>query len=195
MQDFSYDPFDPAVMADPLPYYRTLRDEHPVYYVPKWDTYALSRFEDIWDVLALNDGTFVASEGTLPAATVLAHHNDGPVPIRRCTRCRFTRTSTRRSTRTSAVAFGSVAAEAGDQLADRIRELANERLDVLLAQGRFDLTQDYGGIVAASMVCELVGLPVELAPDVLATVNAGSLAKPGDGVDVANARPGLIWST
>ena len=80
MQDFSYDPFDPAVMADPLPYYRTLRDEHPVYYIAKWDTYALSRFADIWEVLEINDGTFVASEGTLPAATVLAQHNDGPVP-------------------------------------------------------------------------------------------------------------------
>ena len=79
MQDFSYDPFDPAVMADPLPYYRVLRDEHPVYYLPKWDTYALSRFADIWRVLEINDGTFVASEGTLPAATVLAQHNDGPV--------------------------------------------------------------------------------------------------------------------
>ena len=80
MQEFSYDPFDPAVMADPLPYYRVLRDEHPVYYVDKWDTYALSRFADIWQVLEINDGTFVASEGTLPAATVLADHNDGPVP-------------------------------------------------------------------------------------------------------------------
>ena len=29
MQDFSYDPFDPAVMADPPPYYRVLRDENP----------------------------------------------------------------------------------------------------------------------------------------------------------------------
>ncbi len=72
LQDFSYDPFDPAVMADPLPYYRVLRDEHPVYYIDKWDTYALSRFADIWAVLEINDGTFVASEGTLPAATVLA---------------------------------------------------------------------------------------------------------------------------
>lgn len=78
--DFSYDPFDPAVMADPLPYYRVLRDHHPVYYVPKWDLYALSRFDDIWEVLAVGDGTFVASEGTLPAANVLAHHNTGPVP-------------------------------------------------------------------------------------------------------------------
>src|ERR1700682_1632082 len=79
LQDFSYDPFDPAVMADPLPYYRLLRDEYPVYYIDKWDTYALSRFADIWGVLEINDGTFVASEGTLPAATVLANHNDGAV--------------------------------------------------------------------------------------------------------------------
>ena len=28
-QDFSYDPFDAEVMADPLPYYRTLRDRVP----------------------------------------------------------------------------------------------------------------------------------------------------------------------
>jgi cytochrome P450 len=77
-------------------------------------------------------------------------------------------------------------------LADRIRTLANERLDELLPRGSFDLTQDYGGIVAASVVCELVGLPADLAPDVLATVNAGSLAQPGSGVEVANARPGYL---
>ncbi|HEX2399354.1 MAG TPA: cytochrome P450, partial [Mycobacterium sp.] len=70
--------------------------------------------------------------------------------------------------------------------------LANERLDELLPRGTFDLTQEYGGIVAASVVCELVGLPVDLAPEVLATVNAGSLAQPGSGVEVANARPGYL---
>jgi len=193
LQDFSYDPFDPAVMADPLPYYRVLRDEHPAYYIDKWDTYALSRFADIWQVLEINDGTFVASEGTLPAATVLANHNAGPVPdpplhpmpfhanfdapiydtVRRCTSSQF---------RPKSVAG----------LADRIRTLSNERLDELLPRGSFDLTQEYGGIVAASVVCELVGLPVDLAPEVLATVNAGSLAQPGSGVEVANARPGYL---
>jgi cytochrome P450 len=193
LQDFSYDPFDPAVMADPLPYYRVLRDEHPVYYIDKWNTYALSRFADIWGVLEVNDGTFVASEGTLPAATVLAQRNDGAVPdpplhpmpfhanfdapiyedVRRCTASQFRPKSV-------------------SQLADRIRTLANERLDELLPRGTFDLTQEYGGIVAASVVCELVGLPADLAPDVLATVNAGSLAEPGSGVEVANARPGYL---
>jgi cytochrome P450 len=164
-----------------------------VYYIDKWDTYALSRFADIWGVLEINDGTFVASEGTLPAATVLANHNDGAVPdpplhpmpfhanfdapiydsVRRCTSSQFRPKSVSR-------------------LADRIRTLANERLDELLPRGTFDLTQEYGGIVAASVVCELVGLPADLAPEVLATVNAGSLAQPGSGVEVANARPGYL---
>ena len=180
-------------MADPLPYYRVLRDHHPLYYIPKWDTFALSRFSDIWQVLERNDGTFVASEGTLPAATVLAEHNDGPVPdpilhpmpfhanfgaplyesVRRCTSAPFRPKSV-------------------SKLEARIRTLANERLDELLPRGTCDLTQEYGGIVAASIVCELVGLPVDLAPDVLATVNAGSLAQPGSGVEVANARPGYL---
>ena len=193
IQDFSYDPFDPAVMADPLSYYRVLRDEHPVYYVPKWDVYALSRFADIWDVLARNDGTFVASEGTLPSSAVLGVHNTGPVPdpplhpmpfhanfdsplyedVRRCT-------------------SGPLRPKPVTSLADRIRRLANERLDELLPRGRFDLTQDYGGIVAATIVCELCGLPTELAADVLAAVNAGSQAQPGSGVEVANARPGYL---
>ncbi len=193
MRASTYDPFDPAVMTDPLPYYRVLRDRYPVYYLEKWDTYALSRFSDIWNVLQVNDGTFVASEGTLPAAGVLATHNDGPVPdpplhplpfhanfdapiyddVRRATAAPFRPKNV-------------------GKLAERIRVLANERLDELLPRGRFDLTQEYGGIVAASVVCELVGLPADLAADVLATVNAGSLAEPGEGVEVGNARPGYL---
>jgi cytochrome P450 len=193
MPGFVYDPFDPAVMADPLPYYRVLRRHHPVYYMPQWDTFAISRFADIWDVLAVNDGTFVASEGTLPAASVLARHNTGPVDDPAWHPLPFHAVfgapvydSVRRAHsppfRPKAVA----------QLEARIRELANERLDLLLSLGTFDLTLDYGGIVAASVVCELLGIPVDLAAEVLAAVNAGSLAEPGAGVDTAQARPNYL---
>jgi cytochrome P450 len=164
-----------------------------VYYLDKWDTYALSRFSDIWQVLEINDGTFVASEGTLPAATVLAQRNDGPVPDPRLHPMPFHANfdapiydNVRRCT------AGPFRPKSVSKLADRIRTLANERLDELLPRGTFDLTQEYGGIVAASVVCELLGLPVDLAADVLATVNAGSLAQPGSGVEVANARPGYL---
>ena len=192
-QHFSYDPFDPAVMADPLPYYRVLREHHPLYYIPKWDAFALSRFSDIWQMLEVNDGTFVASEGTLPAATVLAHHNHGPVPDPPVHPMPF-------HAMFDAPLYDSIRRAHGKPLRPksvamlqaRIRKLANDRLDVLLPRGTFDLTQEYGGIVAASVVCELLGLPVDLAPEVLATVNAGSLPQPGTGVDTAQARPGYL---
>ncbi|WP_407684892.1 cytochrome P450 [Mycobacterium sp. HUMS_1102779] len=190
---FAYDPFDAAVMANPLPYYRILRDEHPVYYMPRWDTYALSRFEDIWRVLEVNDGTFVASEGTLPAASVLAEHNTGPVADPPLHPLPFHAVF-------DAGLYGEIRRAHSQPLrprpvaglADRIRALADERLDLLLPQGSFDLTQDYGGIVAASMVCDLLGIPTDLAPQVLAAVNAGSLTEPGVGVDTAEARPNYL---
>lgn len=193
MQDFSYDPFDPAVMADPLPYYRVLRKHHPVYYLDRWDTFALSRFADIWDVLAVNDGTFVASEGTLPPATTLANHNDGPVADPPWHPLPFHAVF-------DAPVYDSVRQahskpfrpKAAAQLETRIRALANERLDELLARGTFDLTQEYGGIVAASVVCDFLGIPTELASKVLASVNAGSLAEPGSGVDTARSRPNYL---
>ncbi|HEY2501518.1 MAG TPA: cytochrome P450 [Mycobacterium sp.] len=191
--DFTYDPFDSRVMANPLPYYRILRDDYPLYYMPQWDTFALSRFEDIWRVLEVNDGTFVASEGTLPAASVLAKHNTGPVgdpPLHPLPFHAVFDTDLYaeiRRAHSQPLRPRSVA-----RLADRIRTLANERLDELLPQGSFDLTQEYGGIVAASMVCDLLGLPTDLAPQVLAAVNAGSLAEPGVGVEVAEARPNYL---
>ncbi len=191
--DFAYDPFDAEVMANPLPYYRILREHYPVYYMPQWDTFALSRFEDIWRVLETNDGTFVASEGTLPAASVLAQHNTGPVddpplhplPFHAVFDAQLygeIRRAHAQPLRPKAVA----------ELETRIRTLASERLDLLLPRGSFDLTQDYGGIVVASIVCELLGIPTDLAPQVLAAVNAGSLAEPGVGVDTAEARPNYL---
>ena len=191
--EFSYDPFDPAVMADPLPYYRVLRDQHPMYYVPQWDLYALSRFDDIWDVLAVSDGTFVASEGTLPAANVLAHHNGGPVPDPPLHPLPFHAVFDKpiyddiRRLQSPAFRPRSVVDWQG-----RVRELANQRLDELLPQGQFDLTCDYGGVVVAQVVCELLGIPVECAAEVLAAVNAGSLAQAGSGVDTAAARPNYL---
>ncbi|MEB4209081.1 cytochrome P450 [Mycobacterium sp. 94-17] len=177
-------------MADPLPYYRTLRDRYPVYYMPQWDTFALSRFEDIWTVLEVNNGTFVASEGTLPPASVLAQHNDGPVgdpPLHPLPfHAVFDADLYGEIRRTHSRPFRP---RSVTDLEGRIRALANERLDALLPGGSFDLTQDYGGVVVAAVVCELLGIPTDLAPQVLATVNAGSLAQPGAGVDTGQARP------
>ena len=47
------DPFSLELMVDPLPFYRALRDHDPLRYYPESDTFFVSRFEDVWNVLRM----------------------------------------------------------------------------------------------------------------------------------------------
>ena len=71
-----YDPFSPAVMANPLPFYARLRREAPVLFLEKYDSFVFSRFQDIVDVMTTPGNVFVASESTLPTVDTLLRHND-----------------------------------------------------------------------------------------------------------------------
>ena len=44
---FSFDPYSPAVDADPFPYYKRLRDEFPCFWSPEAQMWVLSRYADI----------------------------------------------------------------------------------------------------------------------------------------------------
>jgi cytochrome P450 len=188
-EEFVYDPFSPEAMSDPLPIYAVLRDHFPVYYSARYDTFFLSRFQDIWDMLSDNANTFLATEGTVVSRDLLLAHNSGPVPDPPLTFFRHN-------------SYGSPLYEMGRQahgaplrpgavrrLEEFVRDIARQRLDLLLPRGRFDLTQEYGGIVSASTICHLYRLPLELAREVLDAVNATSRTDPdGGGFDMAAPR-------
>jgi cytochrome P450 len=53
--------FDPAVQADPYPTYRRLREQAPVYREPRFGTWVLTRFADVYG--ALRDHTTFSSAG------------------------------------------------------------------------------------------------------------------------------------
>jgi hypothetical protein len=61
-----YDPFAEEVLADPYPFYKQLRDEAPAYYLEKYDCWALSRFQDVWEVSSDTEH-FTATKGTSSA--------------------------------------------------------------------------------------------------------------------------------
>ncbi|NMO88257.1 cytochrome P450 [Actinomycetospora sp. TBRC 11914] len=178
-----YDPFSPAVMADPLAFYRRLRDESPVHYLPAYDTFAISRFDDVYAVLGDMSGTFVSSESSLPSPSTLRTHNGGPVadpptdPLGSANMFGSPVYETVRHASAGPLRAGQVRA-----LADVVRDLACTRLDELLDRGGpFDLAQEYGGRVAAGMICHLLALPPELADDVLDVVNSSTGTNSGDG--------------
>ena len=61
---FSFDPYAPAVDANPFPFYKTLRDEHPCFWSPEADMWILSRYADI--VSAGQDAlTYSSASGNL----------------------------------------------------------------------------------------------------------------------------------
>ena len=62
-----YDPFAPEVMADPLPFYRALRDGGRAHRLEQYDAWAIPRFDDVWQ--ALQDQVLNRSR---PAATTSA---------------------------------------------------------------------------------------------------------------------------
>lgn len=57
-----YDPFDEAVLADPYPAYRRLRDDDPVHRHTEPPFWTLARFEDVWGAVR-DPGTFSSAQG------------------------------------------------------------------------------------------------------------------------------------
>jgi hypothetical protein len=61
---FRFDPYSPLVDADPFPFYKTLRDEHPCFWSEEAGMWVLSRYTDI--VAAGNDWeTYSSAKGNL----------------------------------------------------------------------------------------------------------------------------------
>ncbi len=174
-----YDPFSPAVMNDPLPYYKVLRRDHSVFYSEKYDGFFVSRFDDIMEMLSHTDNSLLQSEGSLPKPAALRVHNAAapvmpgtdPFPI---------------SQRLGMPVHGEVRRAHVKpmmprhvmQLTKFVRDLASARLEELLGRQKFDLTKDYGGRISAGVIMHLMGMPLELADEALAIVNSGTRTDP-----------------
>ena len=59
-----YDPYDHDIIENSYPVYARMRDEAPVYRLDKYEAWALSRFDDIWDLSADVEASSVAQGNT-----------------------------------------------------------------------------------------------------------------------------------
>lgn len=178
-----FDPFDLAVLSDPLPHYARLREESPVHYLPDYDAWAVSRYADVYDVLADPDGHFTtAPEGPVvgrrelsseyrariaPVSTnPLASMNALPRPYYSELRQAFGKSFRR----------GAVA-----RLADFIREQARDVIGSLHPERPVDLVTEVGGEVTARTVCHILEIPMAEARRMLALSNAATRTDPVHG--------------
>lgn len=142
-----YDPFDPAVIADPFPYYRLLQQEAPVHKAEKYGFFVLSRYDDVvaaaqdWEHFSTTWGPGPQRIGS-PVASIL--QSDPP----QHTRLRSI----------IARAFTPRAVTACEPLIDAY---AHECIDRILEQGKVDLIDEYAIPIPVIVIAELLGVPRE----------------------------------
>lgn len=181
--EFDYDPFSREAMENPLPLYKELRENHPIYYSKKYDGFFFSRFDDIYALLSHVNNELITSEGSLPTPRFLTerHNTEAPTlvpldPFPLAQQVGQPVLNDIRRAHDKPLRPKDVKA-----LMDRVRSLANERLDLLLPRKRFDLVSEFGGIVSSSVIMHLMGMPQELAKQSLDIINSGTRTDPESG--------------
>ncbi|MCH2174059.1 cytochrome P450 [Myxococcota bacterium] len=167
---FDYDPLDPRVLEDPFPFYRRLRDEAPAYYSKKYNTWFLSRFEDIW-AAERDFKHFTIVNGQMPSQILgfeefdsdqaEVEFGDSPASLDppRHTHLRAALTS----------AFRPSAAQA---LEARTRELVRGFIDEFIDRGEADVVLDLAMRTSVRIASTLIGLPLDMADWFVERVNA-----------------------
>ena len=143
---FRFDPYSPAVDADPFPYYKTLRDEHPCFWSEDANMWVLSRYGDI--VRALNDWeTYSSAEGNLMdelpnrAGATLGTTNP---PYHDQLRGLIQHAFSKRNL---------------SYIEDHIRGASREAIAGFAGQSRFDFVEDFSSKVTVKGLFRLLGLP------------------------------------
>ncbi len=176
---FSYDPFSLEAMADPSTFYPTLREEHPAYFMPQYDAWAITRYADVWAGF-LDSEHFSEAEAQIFSREQLLVHNHGKVPAPVLDPVAiFNHLDPPLHTRfrqALAMPFlkGSV-----NRMTPAIETLIQARIKELEPRGSFDLNTDFASHVSAGAMCLMLGIPASEVPMVIRLVNEGGAREPG----------------
>jgi cytochrome P450 len=167
-----YDPFSDAVMDDPYPIYARLRDEAPAYHIARYDAWALSRFQDVWE--ASSHPAYSTASGTTPSQLLT---KDQPVTPMLNLMDPPEHTVLRNAVRPH------LAPRAIRTLEPMIRESVRGRLDEAPPTGRIDVVGDLSARLAVKVACTAIGIPLEDADLVASLVLRFFAREPGvDGI-------------
>ncbi|MBW2496281.1 MAG: cytochrome P450 [Deltaproteobacteria bacterium] len=158
-----YDPFSPAVLAEPWPVYAALREHAPVHYFEDFNPpfYTLSRSEDVREALS-NPEEFSIRYGQSPQYTRASGLMNDP-PEHTYFRSLFNRGFTPRTVK---------------ELEPTLERIAGDLFDAMLPRGAGDLHRDFASPFPTMMIAELMGIPPEdhrafrrMSDDLTATYN------------------------
>ena len=171
-----WDPYDAQLVQDPYPVFKRLREETPLYYNDKYDFYAVSRYDDVQQVLRDRD-TFSSARGAVlefikanaPIPSGVFIFEDPP--LHTIHRGLLTRVFTPKQM---------------NALEPLIREYCAKALDPLMGTGKLDFVADLGAQMPMRVIGMLLGIPEEDQQAVRERADAGIRTEPGKPQDFTN---------
>lgn len=143
---FRFDPYSPAVDADPFPFYKTLRDDFPCFWSADAKMWVLSRYDDI--VRALNDWkTYSSAKGNLM----------DELPNR--AGATLGTTDPPRHDRLRGLIQHAFNKRNLDYIEGHIRDAAQTAIDGFADKKTFDFVEDFSSKVTVKVLFRLLGLP------------------------------------
>jgi len=159
--------FDATVLEHPHPYYAQLRESDPVHLIEGTDTYLVSRFDLIQEVVAAptiyssNSGEFLyLSESDEPGLRSPGHSDDGDIEMPGV----LATADPPDHGRQRRILSGLLSVSSINERQDEFRELIDAALDVHLAQGRVEWMAAIAEPLPMVIVARLLGLPDNAAP-------------------------------
>ena len=144
---FTFDPYSPAIDADPFPYYKRLRDEFPCFWSKEADMWILSRYDDI--SRALGDWqTYSSAKGNL--MTELPNRAGATLGT----------TDPPRHDRLRGLIQKAFMKRNLEALADPIREIAAAAAAPLAGEKQFDFIEDFSSKFTVRVLFAALGLPM-----------------------------------
>ncbi|MGE3771770.1 MAG: cytochrome P450 [Gammaproteobacteria bacterium] len=150
-----YDPLDPAVRADPYPYYAWLRRHAPVHYVPAMKAWAVSRHEDVRRLL-LDHVTF-SSDPLIQ----LAFSEYNPVPNARY----LISSDPPEHSRMRALVNKAFSRRGLTDMRPHIERTVQALLDRLDGRHEFDFIEAFASPLPVSVVADILGIETERHAD------------------------------
>jgi len=147
------DPFDPDYVDDPYPYHRRLRETHPVSLTPD-GVWRLMRYDDCLRALRLSGAGMRRTDGTLPGQTPEEAERDAGRQF-------MLLTDPPKHTRLRLLVSKAFTPRAIAAWRPRIEAVTDELLDRVADRGEMDLVADLALPVPATLICEMLGVPVE----------------------------------
>ncbi len=157
--NLEYRPGDPAVLADPFPLYRRMRDEDPAHWSPLLKAWVLTRYDDVKRVCL--DGQ-MSSDRLRPFFASLPPAEAGRMAelIRLLTLWMVFRDPPEH-TRLRRLAAKVFNVKSMSALRPRIEMLTEHLLDGLDDKSEFDLIADFSGPLPAMVIMDMLGVPLE----------------------------------